>query len=357
MLKGFVTAVVALLLAISLAFISFTFPVPQFPPGEPNSILRELKAAGTSGGLVISGISPLRGTWFWGYKNFEAKEQTSPQHVFNLGSVSKQFTGFVLMQMENEEKIHHTDPIQSFLPELRGSELGRATVGDLARMKSGLPYIESQVLKLISQLQNRNWSQEEIIQEISKQKLLFRPGERFEYSNLGYSLLGVIVSRIEKKPLSVTLKERIFDPFQMRNTYLDYPELANTNRAKAYFQAFGRLIPMPNWNSSFLQGAGGIVSNVSDLEKWIGGLIKFLNANPKSKDALFKREDNTTYDYGWDLSREGIIRHSGETPGFCSYIAVSENGTMVAYTINTDIILRDNRSIHLAIDKAVSPVQ
>ncbi len=336
-----------LVLGFVLTFFSLTFPIPEYSISPSINVLNEVKKAGTSGSLVTVGSSS-----YWGFKNFATSEPNSSQHVFNLGSVSKQFTGFLLMQLEAEGKINHSAPIHQYLPELNDSKLGNATISNLSQMKSGLPYIESQMLKVLSQIQDRNWTQEEIIKEISQYRLLFNPGDHFEYSNLGYTLLGTIISRVEGKDLSVVLKERIFDPFGMKDTYLDYPEVQNSNRAKGYFMAFGRLIPMPNWNYSFLQGAGGVVSNVLDLEKWARGFMDFLNKNLKFKDALFGRRAKVTYDYGWDLSKKGLIRHSGETPGFCSYIAIGEFGSMAAYTINTDILLKDNSSIHKAMEEA-----
>ena len=96
---------------------------------------------------------------------------------------------------------------------------------------------------------------------------------------------------------------------------------------------------MPNWNYSFLKGAGGIVSSAVDLVKWHVGFSRFLSKNPEVQKVLFNKSEEIHYRYGWFALGEGLIAHGGETPGFCSYIVVSQSGGLGAYTLNTDICL------------------
>ena len=339
---------------VGVAWYSLSFSLLPNVSESSNQIVRDLATRGTSGGLVIFAEGESNVESYWGYGDLGRKKATSSGTLYNIGSLSKQFTGLLLMMLEEGGKVSRHDRLERHLPELGQTEIGKATIEELAQMSSGLPAIEPVFTKLKSQIFSRTWTSAEIVREISTYKLLFQPGKGFQYSNLGYSLLGVVISRIEGKPLSVVLEDRIFKPFKMTNSYLDVPERQSSDRAAGYFPLLGRWIPFPNWNYSFLQGAGGIVSNVRDLQQWIRGFHDFLRLYPKFKKALFFPKSSVRYDYGWSLGRNGLLRHSGETPGFCAYIVTNQIGRVAAYTLNTDICSNDSDAINRSLDRVIA---
>ncbi|MFA6018552.1 MAG: hypothetical protein WC776_05245 [Patescibacteria group bacterium] len=111
------------------------------------------------------------------------------------------------------------------------------------------------------------------------------------------------------------------------------------NLARGHILALGRWLPLPSWNYSFLQGAGGIVSNVRDLWKWNAGLSKFFAENPNFVPPYYGTETKFRYGYGWNAV-DRLVTHGGETPGFCVYTAKNLASNSIAIvTLNSDFCL------------------
>lgn len=301
-----------------------------------NDLVSFLSDNGTSGALLVSKSLDEVTELYWTWNGRTINGQT----FFNLGSLSKQFTGFLVLQLEVEGKISVKQIVSEFIEETHGSVLGSLKIIDLLQMTSGLPKDEFLLTKGLTQLLNKKWNSREIVNEVSQYPLEFESGTRFQYSNLGYILLGQIISRVEKKPLEVILKEKIFKPFGMSETFLDIDEPRNKNLSMGHLLMLRKWLPMPNWNYSFLQGAGGIVSNVRDLQKWLLGLSKFFFQNESLRLVYLGKESPFQYAYGWSFFEE-VASHSGESPGFCSYVATLPTfDTFVVITLNSDFCMK-----------------
>lgn len=331
-------------------------PADQFPIQAPATrLLGLLEAHKTSGALMFSKNGSVLLEQYWGKSDLRLGQKNTKETLFNIGSIAKQFTGFLAILLESEQRLAGASKVEDFLLETQGTAVGSIQIKHLLSMRSGLPYIEPWPTKLRSQLFNLNWTQEEAIREITKYSISFDPGANFQYSNIGYTLLSLIISRIDGKPFSKVLEERIFSPFGMSNTYLDIGRKSEEVLATGYFAILERLFPMPNWNYSLLQGAGGVVSNVSDLSRWAAALTRRSREDLRFRSRLFGHASVEIYNYGWSLTKSGLLRHSGETPGFCSYIAISESGGFGAYTLNTDICLSEAvKEIEAALDAVVA---
>jgi CubicO group peptidase (beta-lactamase class C family) len=293
-------------------------------------LLHFLSENGTSGALLIIRPGNSLTERYWTWKNQSVDSQT----LFNLGSLSKQFTGFIIFQLEAEKKISTNQVVSNFLEETKGTDIGSLKIIDLLSMTSGLPHDESLLTKFFSQISNRQWDSEEIVREVLRYPLRFPSGTAFQYSNLNYVLLGQIISRLERKPLAVVLNERILKPFGMQESFLDVDGKGAKTLSKGHLFVLGKWLPMPNWNYSFLQGAGGVVSTVKDLQKWLLGLQKYL-----SHIEAVGKETRFHYAYGWSF-REGFLSHDGESPGFCSYIVTTPDAERAAIiTLNSDFCL------------------
>ena len=219
----------------------------------------------------------------------------------------------MIRKLEREGKLSLSTRVSEVLPTTSRSPLGDISIGELLEMRSGLPHIKNWGVKVRTQIFGEHWSHA----EITKHLLSYQLGEKeFQYSNVGYILLSVLIAAIENKSFEEVLNDRIFKPFKMDTTYLDVGNRENSHLPHGYFLLWGRYIPMPYWNYAFLKGAGGIVSHVDDLYRWHKGLMSYLEKDKEFEHELFQSEKK--YAYGWSLLETGLISHDGETPGFCS---------------------------------------
>lgn len=203
----------------------------------------------------------------YGMANLDYNIPLSPQSVFYLASVSKQFTAISALLLARQEKLSLDDPIRKFVPEL--PELySQVTVRHLIHHTSGI----RDYLTLVSLAGNRLEevsTNEEALELIARQKELnFKPGEQYLYSNSGYVLLAIIVQRVSGGSLRQFAEENIFKPLGMNSTrYKDDRAMIIKNRAVSY-----SVKPSGGFRavvSHFeLVGDGGLMSSVEDLGLW-----------------------------------------------------------------------------------------
>jgi CubicO group peptidase (beta-lactamase class C family) len=247
----------------------------------------------------------------------------TPTTLFDIGSVSKQFTAASVVLLAHEGKLALTDDIRKYLPEIpdHGTPI---TIDHLLQHTSGLrDYNELLVLK--------GYHYEDVINDddalevIAHQRALkFKPGTRWEYSNSGYFLAALIVKRVTGKTLAEFAKERLFQPLGMtRSHFRDDHTAILPGRATAYAPSKkgGYQLDMSNWNPL---GDGQVQANVTELVKWeenfdtlkLGGraLIDTLQA-----PATLDTGASTPYGRGLFLDTyRGVARvhHSGAWAGY-----------------------------------------
>lgn len=293
---------------------------------------------------------------YCGTSHPELGTEVTSETKFNIGSLTKQFTGYLIYELEIERKISPNDPISEYIPEFKEQPIGRITIKQLTGMRSGIPYIFPTSQFLSIQLSNRIYSSDEMLQAIGSLKLEFNPGEKFLYSNLGYSLLGIIIARVEKSTWAETLQKRIFIPFNMNHSTVE-GETSGPPAGLAVglfpLKIFTKniFIQLPHWNYSMIKGAGGIVTTISDLNLWNQALTQKIKQNSLWSTLLPSgTAANENYSYGWFLTEKSTgttvvktISHGGEDPGYCAQnIRVPELNATIIITSNSDYcILND----------------
>jgi CubicO group peptidase (beta-lactamase class C family) len=163
---------------------------------------------------------------------------------------------------------------------------------------------------------------ESIIARVKDRPLDFKPGEKFNYSNSGYIVLGMIIEKVSGKSYAEFLDENIFKPLKMDNTGYDSTSRIIPNRAEGYGQNAGKLI-----NASFIDmsvpfAAGALESTVGDLYIWDQALYSDRLLTEKSKSQMFTPSKGT-YAYGWNVDavfNHKRISHGGGIPGFATFI-------------------------------------
>ncbi|MBP5984330.1 MAG: beta-lactamase family protein [Fluviicola sp.] len=305
----------------------------------------------------------------YGLADEESKQYLNLQTKFELASVSKQFTAMGIVLLEKMGKLTYDDNISKFIPEL--SFYKNITVRNLLNHTSGLPdYIE---------LFDEKWDKtkfatnQDIVNLFAKHKpnVNFKAGKRFEYSNTGYALLGLIIACVSEKPYGQFLTENIFKPLEMENTFVyrsRYEPQKIENYALGYVtDSLGNKV-LPNsfgkeYYSYYLDGIVGdgmVNSTLEDLLKWDRALYSTILINEKDKEIIFssfKTKDGkqTNYGFGWLVGineKYGkIANHSGEWAGYKTFIErhLDNDKTIILLqnnsTIKTVIPVREVRNI------------
>ncbi len=282
---------------------------------------------------------------------------------FRLASCTKQFTAMAAMLLVHDRKLRYNRTLTDLFPGFPA--YGQAiTIRHLLTHTSGLPDYED--------LMGTAWSATQQIQDREVLDLLehrnagkFAPGTSWAYSNSGYVLLGLIVSRVSGEPFGRFLRERIFEPLHMSDT-LVFVKGENTVPARAYGHTkdSGGFVEDDQSSTSATQGDGGVYSNLTDLAKWDDALSRntLLSRQEMSialqpvrlADGARPRwptepgDDNlapgrpVSYGFGWFLDPwRGRARmwHFGSTTGFRSAIErfPRDGVTIVVLANRTDL--------------------
>ncbi|HEY8563556.1 MAG TPA: serine hydrolase domain-containing protein [Pyrinomonadaceae bacterium] len=221
----------------------------------------------------------------YGAANLEYDTPITPKTVFQIASVSKQFTAFSIYLLEKEGKLSLEDDVRKYIPEV--PDFGKPIkIKHLLAHTSGIRDQWS-LLTLAGWRMDDIMTTEQILKMVSRQKELnFEPGSRFGYSNSGYTLLAEIAARVSGKTFAEYTKEKIFAPLAMNDTqFYDDAKRIVKNRANSY-EKVGGAYQKKNLNHSAV-GATGLLTTVEDLSKWA---LNF--ENPKVGDAeLIRRFD------------------------------------------------------------------
>lgn len=238
---------------------------------------------------------------------------------FRLASVSKQFLAVAIMMLEHEGKLKVDDPISKYVFNLPEA-WNQVTLHQLMSHTSGVP--ENLRPALLKGMWPQPIDKANLFDHIKKLPLDFKPGEKWSYSNTGYALLGLALEKIAGMDYGAFLKQRIFDPLDMKDTGVDDRKLVLKNRARNYGMSNGRLINALYIDLSEVYSAGSLYSTVDDLLKWDNALYTEKLLPQKSLERMWTPVKND-YGYGWLIigSKRKVITHSGGLPGCNTNVA------------------------------------
>ncbi len=257
---------------------------------------------------------------------------------FQIGSNTKMMTSAIILQLVEQKKLALSDPLSKFLPEIAS----KLTHGDNVNIEmllthtSGIPdyfgvntgggKIEDGVN--VKAMLTRGFTPGDLVELVARSgKSDFLPGEagKWNYSNTGYVLLGMIIEKVTKKSYERNLRDRIFKPLGLKSTYLQVGQPVSGNLPQAYYQApFS--YTTTEWNASQGWSAGAVVSTSEEFAKFLkalftGKLFKkpatlelMKSHSPAGVNAL---GEGTAYGHGM-LNNRGVLGHGGQTLGFQS---------------------------------------
>lgn len=267
----------------------------------------------------------------FGSANMEWNIPNEPDTKFRLGSITKQFTAFLIVKLSEEGKIKLDVPITTYLPDYPKANGDKITIHHLLTHTSGIPNYTSDPNFLKEKSRNPS-SPENFVKTFSSLPLEFAPGEKFNYSNSGYFLLGYIIEKITSKSYEQYLQEIILTPLKMVNTGFDHSDIILKNRAAGYEKRGKNIINAPYIDMSIPYAAGSLYSTVEDLYLWDQALYTTKLLSEKSMESLFKpyiKAWDDSYGYGWFLSEADngnkgklkIVEHGGGINGFNTIIS------------------------------------
>ncbi|MDO8501194.1 MAG: serine hydrolase domain-containing protein [Gemmatimonadaceae bacterium] len=253
--------------------------------------------------------------------------------VFEIGSITKVFTGTLLAEMVARGEVRLDDPISRYLPgSVRTpSRNGRQiTLLDLATQTSGLPRLPDNFKPADLANPYADYSVSQLYQFLSNYTLQRDIGSRYEYSNLGVGLLGHILALRAGESYETLLRERILDPLGMHDTRIELTPPMKSRMAQG-FDAEGT--PRHLWDLPTLAGAGALRSTANDMLKFLAANLDsaqsplgdvLAQARARSRDA--DRPGNSI-GLGWhilNLFGSPITWHNGGTGGFRAFIGMDE---------------------------------
>jgi CubicO group peptidase (beta-lactamase class C family) len=281
----------------------------------------------------------------YGVRDLRSKEKIDARTNFRLASCSKQFTAMAIMQLAHDGKLRYDETLTDIFPEFPA--YGKTiAVKNLLNHTSGLPDYED-LMDAVERQKGTIWSAQSQIQDAEVLQLLekeqhgkFTPGSKWEYSNSGYVVLGLIVGRRSGKSFGDFLGERIFSPLKMSSTLVfENGKNQVANRAFGHSKKDGTLVQTDQSATSATQGDGGISSNLEDLSKWDDALrdrtllsekefapaITPVALPPGAGQKLAEdapesmRGRAIAYGFGWFLDLQNprpLMWHYGDTVGF-----------------------------------------
>lgn len=251
-----------------------------------------------------------------GYGHDSEGRPITEKSLMRIGSVSKSFTAFSVLQLVDEEKINLDDPVIKYLPELimDDTRLQNVTIRHLLSHTSGIP--SPTIVTAANTLKAG-------VERLHDWKLNWQPGDKYSYSNPNYWILARLVEVVSGMEFSEYLKQRIFSPLGMEDT------LSAINSgdpvkglSQGYITAYGTALPWSELEQMFA-GSGGIVSTATDMGKWLSmhtNEEKNVNGETLLSKALLEESyspqpGSPKYGLGWSLSSPDVkparVSHSG----------------------------------------------
>jgi CubicO group peptidase (beta-lactamase class C family) len=287
----------------------------------------------------------------FGLANMEWNIPNTTETRFRLGSITKQFTATLILQLVEQGKIKLDGKLSDYLPDYRKDVGEKVTVHQLLNHTSGIPSYTG-LPRFFNDVSRNPYSVADFIKKYASNDLEFEPGSKFSYNNSGYFLLGAIIEKVTGKPYEQVLKEKIFEPLGMKNTGYDHYATILERRAAGYEKTADGYVNAPYLDMSLPFAAGSLYSTVEDLYLWDQALYTDRLLSAQSKELMYK-PNLSDYAYGWFITKAKLgtgtetvpsINHGGGINGF--------NTLIVRYPVQKNlVVLLDNTAQGASLDK------
>jgi CubicO group peptidase (beta-lactamase class C family) len=285
----------------------------------------------------------------FGLANREWSVGNTLDSKFIIGSISKQFTAVLILQLVQEGQLSLDEKISTYLSNFPKDKGEKVSIHHLLCHSSGIPN-NQHFENWYTELWQHEYTLQSLLELFYPLDLEFEPGLRFAYSNTGYSICAAIIEAVTKKSYEEVLNERILRLLGMENSGLAKSDLFQSRMAKGYTYWNFRFSNPPYANPSSSMGAGSIYSTVEDMFKWDRALSSFKLLDKEHTDLMFNshmplRGENS-YGYGWVVGHKNLpgvekslrfCEHSGNQPGYsCHFFRIPEENNLIVLLSNID---------------------
>jgi len=256
----------------------------------------------------------------YGSANLEWDVPNSPSTKFRLGSITKQFTAACILLLEERGKLKVEDPVKKYMPDAPAA-WDKVTIFNLLTHTSGIPsftgfpdYHSTEAIATTPEL---------LVARFRDKPLEFQPGEKWNYSNSGYVLLGYLIEKISQQSYRQFVQENIFNPLGMKDSGYDSNSEIILHRASGYTPS-----PKGMTNADYIDmtipfSAGALYSTTEDLLRWEQGLMGGKVLSPSSLQKMTTPFKNN-YAFGLGVhtaSGHKLMDHGGGIEGFNTFLA------------------------------------
>lgn len=279
----------------------------------------------------------------YGFANMEWDIMNTADTKFRLGSITKQFTSMLIMQLVENGKIKLEDKITDYLPYYRKDVGDKVTIKMLLIHTSGIPSYTNQP-DFFEKVSKQYYAPDDFIKQYCSGDLEFEPGTKFNYNNSGYFILGAIIEHVTGKTYDEVLTEKIIEPLGLKDTGYDHSETIINKRAAGYEKAGNGYRNASYLDMALPYAAGSLYSTVEDLYKWDLALRTDKILSKKYMDEMFiGRVDarNSNYAFGWFIDTITIddqyylvYTHGGGINGFntINYIILQKQQVVILFS-------------------------
>jgi len=256
----------------------------------------------------------------YGFADLEWDVANAPSTKFRLGSITKQFTAASILLLEERGKLKVEDPVKKHLPDAPAA-WDKVTIFHLLTHTSGIPSFTG--FPDYAKTEAMPTTPEKLVERFRDKPLEFQSGEKWNYSNSGYVLLGYLIEKISGEPYAKFVQENIFDKLGMHDSGYDSNAAIIKHRAAGYTPRDGGMVHAGYIDMTIPHGAGALYSTTEDLLRWERGLFggKLLAA-----ESLRKMTTPFKNDYAFGLGVKTVkghkvINHGGGIEGFNTFLA------------------------------------
>lgn len=276
--------------------------------------------------------------------------------LFEIGSITKTFTGSLLAEMVSRGEVKLDDPISKYLPKsvrVPGRNGKEITLLDLATQSSGLPRLPTNMHPADAGNPYSDYTVEQLYEFLSSYTLTRDIGEKYEYSNVGVGLLGHVLSLRAGKSYEELLRERILEPLGMHDTVI---ELTASTRPRMAQGFNGLSEPVKLWDIPTLPGMGALRSTMNDMLKFLAANLD-ADSKPLGKVLAMAREPRhdadrpgNTLGLAWHIVNAfgtSITWHNGGTMGFRTFIGMDNARHRGVIVLTNSSIAPDDIGFHI----------
>lgn len=282
----------------------------KFPPSAPGA------------SFLISVHGKITYKKAFGLSNLELETTMTPENVFEIGSMTKQFTAISILMLSEQGKLNLEDSLSKFILDYpKGDEI---TIHELLTHTSGIKDFTR--VKGLASISKNNLKPKELIDFFKNEPMDFQPGTAFKYSNSGYIILGYIIELVSGKSYQDFISQNIFEKLKMNHSFYDSHSKIVIGRASGYQKKGNKYVNSRYISYSIPYASGALMSTVGDLFKWQEAIKNNVLISKKTSEKAFtnytlKNGNHIDYGYGWHIvTSHKIIRyeHGGSIFGFKS---------------------------------------